>query len=73
MIGLRSLTALRVCGQPDSSRVRIAHIHNTLCMGEMAISAGLVEQVAENPEITLIGQPFSLPFDAQGQLERFIC
>ena len=66
------LTALRVCGQPDSSRVRIAHIHNTLCMGEMAISAGLVEQVAENPEITLIGQPFSLPFDAQGQLEQFI-
>ena len=62
-------TALRVCGQPDPRRARIAHIRNTLCMDEMAISASLVEQVAGNPGITLIGEPFSLPFDVEGQLE----
>jgi hypothetical protein len=64
-------TALRVCGQSDSRRARIAHIRNTLCLDEMAISESLVEQVAGNPDITLIGQPFSLPFDSRGQLERF--
>jgi hypothetical protein len=42
-------------------------------MDEIAISASLVEQVAGNPGITLIGQPFSLLFDAEGQLERFVC
>jgi hypothetical protein len=64
-------TALRVCGQSDPRRARIAHIHNTLCMDEMAISERLVEEVSANSGITLLGQPFSLPFDDQGQLERF--
>ncbi|MCX6078516.1 MAG: lactate racemase domain-containing protein [Chloroflexi bacterium] len=64
-------TALRVCGQPDPLRARIAHIRNTLCMDEIEISSCLAEQVAMNPDITLIGQPFSLLFDTQGQLERF--
>jgi hypothetical protein len=64
-------TALRVCGQSDSRQARIAHIHNTLCMDEMAISESLVEQIAGNPDITLIDRPFSLPFDSRGQLERF--
>ena len=64
-------TALRVCGQSDSRRARIAHIHNTLCMDEMAISESLVEQIVGNPDITLTGQQVSLSFDSRGQLERF--
>ena len=64
-------TTLRVCGQPNPLQARIAHIRNTLCMDEMEISASLAEQIAGNHGITLIGQPFPLCFDAQGQLERF--
>jgi hypothetical protein len=64
-------TALRVCGQADPRRARICHIRNTLCMDEMAISERLVEEVSGNSGITLLGQPFSLPFDSVGQLEQF--
>jgi hypothetical protein len=65
------LTALRVCGQSNPRRARIAHILNTLCMDEMAISERLVEEVSGNSGITLLGEPFLLPFDNQGQLEQF--
>jgi hypothetical protein len=62
---------LRVCGQADPRLARIAHIRNTLCLDEMAISERLVEEVSGNSGITLLGEPFLLPFDNQGQLEQF--
>ena len=64
-------TALRVCGQSDPRRARIAHIRNTLCMDEMTISERLVEEVIGSSGISLIGKPFPLTFDAQGNLEHF--
>jgi len=48
-------TAIRVCGQPDSSTVRLARIRNTLLLEELLVSPALLPEVAAHPHLELIG------------------
>ncbi len=64
-------TALRVCGRPDVHNARAARIRNTLSMGEMDVTPGLLAEALPGSAITPVGEPVSLAFDEQGNLAGF--
>jgi hypothetical protein len=60
-------TAIRMCGEPDSSRVRLARIKNTLAAANVEFSESLLEEAcAAHVEVT--GTPTPMQFDAAGRL-----
>jgi hypothetical protein len=61
-------TAIRMCGQPDLSRLRLARIKNTLMAPFVEFSPVLKDEAcAANVEITHAPEP--LEFDAAGRLQ----
>ena len=60
-------TAIRMCGQPDSSRLRLARIRNTLQVAEIEFSPSLLED-ADSAHVEATGSPRSMQFDASGRL-----
>jgi hypothetical protein len=64
-------TALRVCGRPDLQNARLVRIKNTLSLGDMDVSVGLLPEVLPDCSITPVGEVFALPFDEQGNLLSF--
>jgi hypothetical protein len=60
-------TAIRMCGEPDSSRVRLARIKNTLAAAQVEFSESLLEEAcAAHVEVT--GTPRPMQFDPAGRL-----
>jgi hypothetical protein len=60
-------TAIRMCGQPDMSKLRLARIKNTLLTANVGFSPSLLQEAcAANVEIT--SQPQPMRFDAAGRL-----
>jgi hypothetical protein len=49
-------TALRMCAVPERDRVRLARIRNTLHLGELLVSASLLDEVRANPNLELLGE-----------------
>ncbi|NJN65610.1 MAG: DUF2088 domain-containing protein [Chloroflexaceae bacterium] len=47
--------ALRVCGQPDLSAVRLSRIRNTLLLDEILVSPPLLPEVVANPRLEVAG------------------
>jgi hypothetical protein len=62
------LTALRVCGQPDPQKARVVRIKDTLSLGEIDVSASLLQAVHDHPNLSVIGPQFSLAFDQEKRL-----
>jgi hypothetical protein len=61
-------TAIRMCGQPDMSKLRLARIKNTLLTANVEFSPSLLQEAcAANVEIT--SQPQPMRFDAAGRLQ----
>lgn len=60
-------TAIRMCGQPDPGRLRLARIRNTLRVAEVQFSPSLLED-AEAARIEVTGSPKPIEFDAAGRL-----
>ena len=48
-------TAVRVCGRADPASARLVRIKNTLLLEELLVSAPLLDEVAANPRLELIG------------------
>jgi hypothetical protein len=60
-------TAIRMCGQPDPSKLRLARIKNTLMAASVEFSTSLLEEAgAAHVEVT--GVPKPMQFDADGRL-----
>jgi hypothetical protein len=60
-------TAMRMCGKPDPSTVRVARIKNTLLASYVQFSANLLPDTdAAHVEVT--GAPRPMTFDDQGLL-----
>jgi hypothetical protein len=60
-------TAIRMCGQPDMSKLRVARIKNTLLTATVEFSPSLLQEAcAANVGIT--SQPQPMRFDAAGRL-----
>lgn len=60
--------ALKSCNEIDRAHPRIIHIHTTLEMERIEISEALLEEAAANPNIEILGEPQSFPFDENGNL-----
>jgi hypothetical protein len=60
-------TAIRMCGEPHSSRVRLARIKNTLSAAQVEFSESLLEE-ASAAQVEVTGAPMPMRFDPAGRL-----
>lgn len=60
--------AVKTCNILDYNQCRMVRIRDTLHLGEIEISANLVEEARKYPEITILSEPYELKFDDNGQL-----
>lgn len=60
------LLAIRCCNDVDFSRIKLAHIHNTLELFEIEVSEALYEDIKDRPDIEMISGPEQMKFDSDG-------
>ena len=65
------MTAVRVCGRPDSRSARVVRIKNTLKLDEMDVSEALWPETLALGRVSSLGDPFPLEFDSTARLRRF--
>jgi hypothetical protein len=58
--------ALKTCGVRDLESVRLVRVKNTLRLDEIFISASLLSEAEQHPDISIFGEPFDWTFDAAG-------
>ncbi len=59
--------AVKTCNAAGGS-IRLARIPNTLDLGEIYISAGMLAEARGNPQVTVLGEQQDFAFDAAGNL-----
>jgi hypothetical protein len=59
-------TLVQTVGKADIGKVTIGWIRNSLELGKMALSENLRPQIEENPALEIVGPPFPLCFDSEG-------
>lgn len=60
--------AIKTCNARDLGRARVVRIKDTLHLGDIMISAAMLEQAKTTPGVTISGEPEELRFDAAGNL-----
>src|SRR5215470_2873915 len=60
--------ALSCIGLAPPERARVIRIKNTLMLGEIEVSEAFAPDLAKRPDLTPLGDPAPLPFDAAGRL-----
>jgi hypothetical protein len=60
-------TAIRMCGQPDPSKLRLARIKNTLQAAQLQFSESLLGE-AKRLKVEVAGEPKPMHFSAAGRL-----
>jgi hypothetical protein len=60
--------AIRACGEPDASRVGVLHIKNTLQIGELELSASLLDRARELPHLDVDPDGHPLAFADDGRI-----
>ncbi|HLZ57045.1 MAG TPA: lactate racemase domain-containing protein [Ktedonosporobacter sp.] len=63
--------AIRTCGRPDSPRVRLARIENTLRLEYILASPSSLEQLRSGCDVELLGSPMPFDFAVDGSLFPF--
>src|SRR5213079_2165418 len=61
-------TALSCIGLTPPERARVIRIKNTLMLGEIEVSEAFSPDLAKRPDLTPLGEPVPLTFDAAGRL-----
>jgi hypothetical protein len=56
------------CAGRTADDARVVHIKNTLMLEEIEVSEALVPEVAKRSDLTILGDPKAMPFDAAGIL-----
>ena len=64
-------TALRVCGRADIQKAKVVRIKNTLSMGEMDVSVGILQEVSPDLRTRVSSTKFFPSFDADDNLPPF--
>lgn len=59
---------LKYCGHNDKCHPRIVRILDTMHLEEIAVSEAMLGDAKANPNITILSKPYSLVFDAEGNL-----
>ena len=60
--------AIRTSEVPDLKKARIVRIQDTLNLNTIMISESMLQDVDKNPDLTVVSEPFELPFDMNGNL-----
>jgi len=60
--------AIKTCNILKKAEVRLARIRNTVALDEIAVSENLLGEVRSNARLAVAGEPFTLGFDANGNL-----
>lgn len=63
--------AMIALGGPDPRQVRAVRIRDTLHLGRILISEGLLREAARHPRLRLVGEPKKLSFDRKGNLPPY--
>ena len=63
--------AMRSCPMATPEGVRVIRIENTLDLGEIWVSEAMARDAEAHPEMSLKGDLFDLPFDADGRMGDF--
>jgi hypothetical protein len=63
-------TALSCIGLTPPERARVVRIRNTLVLGEIEVSEAYLPEVAKRGDLTALGDPSPLGFDAGGAIVR---
>ncbi len=58
--------AMTALGTPDPKRVRAVRLADTLTLGRMWMSEGLLGEARRHPRVTVLGNPLELRFDRAG-------
>jgi hypothetical protein len=61
--------AMFTLGEPAAERVRVVRIPDTLRLGRMWISEGLLGEARANARISVLGKPAEMAFDRSGNLK----
>ncbi|WP_088227605.1 lactate racemase domain-containing protein [Desulfosporosinus sp. FKB] len=59
---------IKTCNISDLSKVRMVRVKNTLKMGTIEVSESLLEEVKRNPNLEILGSPYNLDFNDEGNL-----
>jgi hypothetical protein len=63
---------LATCGKLDTADASIVWIPNTMDIGECLVSENLLDEVKQNPEIEVVGEPQAIEFDDAGNLKTAV-
>lgn len=60
--------AIKTCNAPDSTRIRMVRIKNTVELDQIEVSASLLEEVEKHDYLEALSEPYELAFDTEGNL-----
>ena len=63
--------ALKTVGLAEPGREKIVRIHDTLDLGEILASEAYLAEVDKRDDLSLVGEPSAIEFDANGDLTGF--
>lgn len=63
--------AMKTCGVLQHSDIRMVYIQNTLKLDKMAVSESLLDEVAADKRLSILGKPEPMRFDEKGNLLNF--
>jgi len=64
-------SALLTLGAVDLNKVKVVYIKNTSKLELFAVSEGMIDEVAKNSQLEIIGKPEEIRFDVEGNLLNF--
>ena len=59
---------IKTCNVLDPSKLRLVRIKNTIALDEIEVSEAMISTVKAHPHMELLGEPYELKFDADGNL-----
>jgi hypothetical protein len=59
---------IKTCNRLDKDNVTMVRIKNTIALGEIEISENLIPYAKENKYLEIVGEPYSLSFNKDGNL-----
>jgi hypothetical protein len=61
-------SCIKTSNLPDWSKVRMARIHNTLCLSEIEVSENILPEIAGDKRFEVLSDPYDFAFNAEGNL-----
>jgi hypothetical protein len=60
--------AVRMCAEPEPEHARVVRVHSTLDTDHLMVSEPLLEEVADDPALEVVGEAHAIDFGPHGEL-----